>query len=360
MTALFTFKKFLTNVNILLSLLSTGIRFAAVAFTPLAASASDLPHQIVADAKVTQDDYFHTGAGARYLRRADKDLVIKPLRGNITVLMGSGGNITVLATQEGNFLVDAGISKSQGKLQAAFKEIGPRPLRYVVNTHWHWDHTDGNAWMHEAGATIVAQRNTFKHLTERTHVNAWNWTFDPVQQSARPTLLIDDEMTFNFGGAMIQVENFGQGHTDGDLWVYFKNADVLALGDTFWNGFYPYIDNEDGGSIDGAIKWASEAVARTTSHTIVIPGHGAVGTRAQLIEFRDMLVTVRNNVAALKKAGKTLEEIVAAKPTANFDAKWGNFVFNGDQFTRMVYAGLQAATDPPPAFIHNLSEGHVR
>jgi glyoxylase-like metal-dependent hydrolase (beta-lactamase superfamily II) len=288
----------------------------------------------------SQDDYFHTGAGARYLRRADSDLVVQTLRGNITVLMGSGGNITVLSGEEGKFQVDAGIAKSQDKLQAALHKIGAAPVKYVVNTHWHWDHTDGNAGMHAAGATVVAHKNTFKHLTEITHVNAWNWTFDPVPADARPTLLIDQGKTFSFAGTRIDVENFGEGHTDGDLWVYFKEADILALGDTFWNGIYPYIDNEDGGSIDGAIKWAGKAVERTTDHTIVVPGHGAVGTRAQLIEFRDMLVTVRNNVAALKQQGKSIEEILAAKPTAAFDAKWGNFVFNGDQFTRMVYAGL--------------------
>ena len=289
-----------------------------------------------------QDDYFHTGAGSRYLKRADADLVVQSLRGNISVLMGSGGNITVFSGKDGKFLVDAGISKSQGKLQAALNQISAAPLKYVVNTHWHWDHTDGNAWMHTAGATIVAHKNTFKHLTETTHVDAWNWTFDPVPAAARPTLLVDKEKTFTFAETKVNVENFGGGHTDGDLWVYFTAADVLALGDTFWNGIYPYIDNEDGGSIDGAIKWANQAVARTTDHTIVIPGHGAVGTRSQLIEFRDMLVTVRNNVAALKQQGKSLDEILAAKPTAAFDAKWGNFVFNGDQFTRMVYAGLQA------------------
>ncbi|BEU25525.1 MBL fold metallo-hydrolase [Paraburkholderia terrae] len=286
------------------------------------------------------DDYFHTGAGARYLRRADGEIVVQPLRGNITVLMGSGGNITVLSGKDGKFLVDAGISKSQDKLQAALYKIGPSPLKYVVNTHWHWDHTDGNAWMHAAGATIVAHKNTLKHLTETTHVNAWNWTFDPVPAGARPTLIIDNEKTFNFAGTTIEVQNFGGGHTDGDLWVYFKKADVLALGDTFWNGIYPYIDNEDGGNIDGAIKWANKAVASTTDHTIVVPGHGAVGTRTQLIEFRDMLVTVRNNVAALKSQGKSLDEIIAARPTAAFDAKWGNFVFNGSQFTKMVYDGL--------------------
>lgn len=314
-----------TTQTILAALAISTLAFAAVA--------SQLE-------QVKPDDYFHTGAGAKYLKRADSDMVVQSLRGNISVLMGSGGNITVLSGKEGKFLVDAGISKSQDKLGAMLQSINAAPVKYVVNTHWHWDHTDGNAWLHAAGATIVAHRNTFKHLTETTHVNAWNWTFAPVPEGARPTLLISQDKTLTFAGSKIDIENFGQGHTDGDLWVYFETADVLALGDTFWNGFYPYIDNEDGGSIDGAIQWANQAVARTTDHTIVIPGHGAVGTRSQLIEFRDMLVSVRNNVAALQQQGKTLDEIIAAKPTAAFDARWGNFVFNGEQFTRMVYAGL--------------------
>ena len=322
-----------SRVRSILLLLISGTLLAAT--TAFSAGVGQSP-------KSAQDDYFHTGAGARYLKRADADLVVQSLRGNITVIMGSGGNITVLSGKEGKFLVDAGISKSQEKLQTALNHISPAPLIYVVNTHWHWDHTDGNAWMHAAGATIVAHKNTLKHLTEMTHVAAWNWTFDPVSPAARPTLLVDTGKTFTFAGSEVEVENFGGGHTDGDLWIYFKTADVLALGDTFWNGIYPYIDNEDGGSIDGAIRWADQAVARTTDHTIVIPGHGAVGTRTQLIEFRDMLVTVRNNVATLKQQGKSLDEIIAAKPTAAFDAQWGNFVFNGDQFTRMVYAGLQS------------------
>jgi glyoxylase-like metal-dependent hydrolase (beta-lactamase superfamily II) len=324
----------------------SGLLLVSIAMTagfPLASAAAfaETVSQPSASKGAVPDDYFHTGAGSRYLGRADADLVVEPLRGNITVLMGSGGNITVLSGKDGKFLVDAGISKSQGKVQAALDKISPAPLKYVVNTHWHWDHTDGNAWMHSAGATIVAQKNTLRHLTETTHVNAWNWTFDPVPAGARPTLIVDHEKTFDFDGTRIEVENLGHGHTDGDLWIYFKKADVLALGDTFWNGIYPYIDNEDGGDINGAIEWANKAVAFTTDHTIVIPGHGAVGTRAQLIEFRDMLVAVRDNVAALKKQRKTLDEIIAAKPTADFDAKWGNFVFNGDQFTKMVYAGLQ-------------------
>lgn len=290
--------------------------------------------------KATPDDYFHTGAGAHYLVRAKTDLEVAPQRDGITVLLGSGGNITVLSGPNGKFLVDAGISASEAKLKAELAQLGPTPVKYVVNTHWHWDHTDGNAWLHKAGATIVAQRNTLKHLTETTHVTEWNWTFHPVPVAARPTLIVDDEKTFDLDGTRIEVENLGAGHTDGDLWIYFVKADVLALGDTFWNGHYPFIDNQDGGNIDSAIKWASSAIDRTTDKTIVVPGHGPVGNRADLIAFRDMLVAVRNKVRALKQQGKSLDEIIATKPTAEFDAKWAGFVISPDHFVRLVYAGL--------------------
>src|SRR6201990_1562674 len=195
-------------------------------------------------------DYFHTGAGARYLERAKGDIVTVPLRGNINVLMGSGGNIVVLSGSEGKFLVDAGIEPSKDKLQAALEKIGASPLKYVVNTHWHWDHTNGNEWMHAAGATIIAQINTLKHLSETTHVDDQNVTCSPARAGARPTIIVENERQFTFAGDSIKVEHFGPGHTDGDVVVYFEKADVMALGDAFWNGNYPFIENEDGGSVN--------------------------------------------------------------------------------------------------------------
>src|ERR1700755_3454986 len=135
------------------ALLASGYAFPATAAAPV------------------EGDYFHTGAGAKYLERAKGDIVTVPLRGNINVLMGSGANIVVLSGSEGKFLVDSGIKPSKDKLQAAFNEISPSPLKYVVNTHWHWDHTDGNEWMHEAGATIIAHRNTLKHLSRTTRID---------------------------------------------------------------------------------------------------------------------------------------------------------------------------------------------
>jgi glyoxylase-like metal-dependent hydrolase (beta-lactamase superfamily II) len=298
------------------------------------------PTSVVPLSGVMPKDYFHTGAGARYLRRAEGDIVTQTVRGNISVLIGSGANIVVLSGDRGKFLVDAGISVSEAKVKAALNTISPTPIVYVVNTHWHWDHTDGDGWMQQSGATIIAHQNTLKHLSQATHVDDWNWTMLPLPVAARPTILVGDSTTFLFAGDTIHVDHYGPGHTDGDVSVYFEKADVLALGDTFWNGNYPFIDNQDGGNINDAIKFADKAIERTTDKTIVIPGHGPVGTRSQLVEFRDMLVAVRDNVAALKRQGKSVDEVIAAKPSAAFDDKWGRFVIDPAHFIRLVYAGL--------------------
>jgi len=271
---------------------------------------------------------------------AKADIKVETIRAGVSMLSGSGGNIVVLNSKEGKFLVDAGIGVSKEKLTAALNQISPAPMKFVVNTHWHWDHTDGNAWMHEAGATIIAHPNTLKHLSVETRVEDWNYTFKPLPAAGLPTALVSKDKTIQFGGEKIQLKNFGHGHTDGDLWVYFTKADVLALGDTFWNGYYPFIDNDDGGGINEAIHWADEAIKHSTERTVIVPGHGPVGNRAQLTEFRDMLVGVRDNVQALKKQGKSLEEVIAAKPTAAYDAKFGGFVINPDFFTKLVYVGL--------------------
>jgi glyoxylase-like metal-dependent hydrolase (beta-lactamase superfamily II) len=298
------------------------------------------PTSVVRSSGVMPDDYFHTGAGARYLRRAEGDIVTQTVRGNISVLIGSGANIVVLSGDRGKFLVDAGISVSEAKVKTALNTISPTPIVYVVNTHWHWDHTDGNGWTQQSGATIIAHQNTLKHLSQATHVDDWNWTVLPLPVAARPTILVDNSTTFIFAGDTIHVDHYGPGHTDGDVSVYFEKANVLALGDTFWNGNYPFIDNQDGGNINDAIKWVDKAIGRSTNDTIVIPGHGPVGTRSQLIEFRNMLATVRDNVATLKQQGKSLDEVIAAKPSAAFDDQWGRFVIDPAHFIRLVYAGL--------------------
>ena len=207
-------------------------------------------------------------------------------------------------------------------------------------SHSHFDHTDGNEWMHNAGATITAHENTRKHLSATTRVDDWEFTFPPSPAGAIPTDVFNGEKMFRLNGKTIALKYYGPSHTDGDISVYFTEADVLHTGDTWWNGHFPFIDYSTGGSIDGMIRAAEANVARVTDKTIVIPGHGPIGNKSQLIEFRDMLVSVREKVSALKKEGKSREEVVAAKPTADYDAKWGGFVIDGKNFTGLVYQGV--------------------
>jgi glyoxylase-like metal-dependent hydrolase (beta-lactamase superfamily II) len=272
-----------------------------------------------------------------------KTVDVKPqmVRGRIFVLEGSGGNVTVLGASNEKLMVDAGISFSKASMMRALSSISSAPPRYLINTHYHWDHTDGNLWVHQMGATIIAQQNTLKRLSVDTRVDDWEWTFPTSPVEARPTVLMKTGKTMKFHGTTLKLNYYGPCHTDSDISVYFVQPDVLATGDTFWNGYYPFIDNENGGSIDGMIRAAKANIARVTGHTIVVPGHGPLGSRTDLIAFRDMLVTIRGNVARMKGEGKSRDEIVALKPTADFDAKWGGYVLDGAFFTRIVYDGLK-------------------
>ena len=268
------------------------------------------------------------------------NIVVTPVRDSISMLSGSGGNITVLQGPQGKLMVDGGIALSQKPLQSALDKLGPAKPQYVINTHWHWDHADSNGWLHDLGATIVAHPNSLKHLSQTVRVEDWQHTFEPVPGKARPSSLVSTTRTIEFAGDKVLLKYYGPAHTDGDLYAYFEKADVLATGDTYWNGVYPFIDSVAGGSIDGMIQAAETNIARSGDNTIVVPGHGPLARRADLVEYRDMLVEIRRNVADLKQQGKTLDQVIAARPTAKFDPKWGNFVINPAFFTRLVYRGV--------------------
>lgn len=271
---------------------------------------------------------------------ATTPITVDTLRDGMSMLSGSGGNITVLVGKEGKLLVDAGIAVSRPRVEAAIDKLGPGKIKVLINTHYHWDHTDGNKWVAETGATIYGQTNTLKRVSEKVRVDDWDFTFDPLPPKARPSITFEKDKTITFEGTKVVMKNFGHGHTDSDIWVYFPKADVLVLGDIFWNGVYPFIDNENGGGINNAILWADRALKQAGPKTIVVPGHGPVGNRQQLQDWRNMLAAIRDNVQALKKQGKSREEIIAAKPTAKYDAQYGAFVIDPDFFTRLVYDGL--------------------
>ena len=268
------------------------------------------------------------------------NVTVQALRRNVSALIGSGGNIAVLPGDDGKLIIDSGFLGTRGKIAAALSNLSPDPIKHLINTHWHFDHTDGNEWMHSAGATITAHENTRKHLSIDTRVEDWNFTFPQSPAGAIPTEVFNTDKTLHLNGASIALNYYGSAHTDGDVSAHFVDADVLHTGDTWWNGYYPFIDYSTGGSLDGMIKAAEANVARVTDKTIVIPGHGPIGGKAEMIEYREVLVTIRDRIVALKREGKSLDEIMAAKPTAAYDAKWGTGFVNGEFFTKLVYKGV--------------------
>jgi glyoxylase-like metal-dependent hydrolase (beta-lactamase superfamily II) len=265
-----------------------------------------------------------------------------PLRRGLTVLFGSGGNITVLSGPDGKFLVDGGIALSKTKLAAALEAIGHEPIKYLLNTHWHWDHTDSNEWLHNAGATIIARPQTVKDLQSTIRIDEWGHTFTPLAPGALPTMLVSGEKVMEFDGERLVIRLYETSHTNGDLAVYFARADVLATGDTYWNGMYPFIDTEVGGGIDGMIQAANVNITAVGDNTIIVPGHGPLSGKQKLVEYRDMLVDVRSKVGALKSKGLSEQQVIAEKPSARYDSTWGTSVINPPLFVHLVYISVPA------------------
>jgi glyoxylase-like metal-dependent hydrolase (beta-lactamase superfamily II) len=272
---------------------------------------------------------------------ASSPIVTHRLRNNISVLEGSGGNVAVLTGPDGKVMVDAGISVSRVQMTKALAALGSDPVTHLINTHWHFDHADGNAWLHSVGAKIIAQNNTRKHLSSIQRVEDWDYNFLPLPAGGLPTEVFAREHKLKLNGASIGLKHYGPAHTDSDISVSFAEANIVHVGDTFWNGIYPFIDYSTGGSIDGMISACDASLAVVNDDTIIIPGHGKpVSNKAELKAFRDMMAAIRDNVAKLKKAGKTRDETVSAKPTADYDAQWGRFVIDPGFFTRLVYEGV--------------------
>jgi glyoxylase-like metal-dependent hydrolase (beta-lactamase superfamily II) len=268
-------------------------------------------------------------------------IVTHKLRNNISVLEGSGGNVAVLTGPDGKVLVDAGIAVSRPQMTKALADLGADPVTHLINTHWHFDHTDGNAWLNSVGAKIIAHENTLGFLSHVQRVEDWDYNFVSPPANGLPSEVFASERSLSLNGQAINLRHYSPAHTDSDISVTFAEADVVHVADTFWNGVYPFIDYSTGGSIDGMIAASDANLAAATDKTVIIPGHGQpVSSKAELKEFRDMLVGVRENVAALKRQGRSRDEAVAAKPTAAFDGKFGNWVIDPAFFTRLVYEGV--------------------
>jgi len=259
---------------------------------------------------------------------------------NLTLLTGPGGNVVVLNGPDGKLLVDTFTQLAWNNMKTTLDGISNAPLKFAIDSHWHWDHTDNNANVRAAGATLIAHQNTLKRLMETHDLDIINLHCDPVPENALPQRTFKESFQMNFGGEHLSMGLFAPAHTDSDIYIHFQKANVLHMGDVFFNGIYCYIDAGTGGSINGMIAGATKMLAMVDSNTKIVPGHGPLGNKTDLKNFRDMMVTARGHVKKLKTAGKSLQEAIAAKPLADLDPVWGKGFLNSDSFVHLVYTTL--------------------
>lgn len=258
----------------------------------------------------------------------------------VWMLTGAGGNLGLSAGEDAVFLVDDQYAPLTERITAAIAQVSPKPVRFVLNTHWHGDHVGGNEKLGRAGAVIVAHDNTRKRLSTEQFLEMWRATVKPLPKAGLPVVTFSRDTTFHLNGEEIRAFHVPRAHTDGDVIVHFAGSDVIHMGDVFWNRLYPLIDTGSGGTIDGMVAAVDRALALAGPGTRIIPGHGPLATRDELAAYREMLATIGSRIKAMIREGKKLEEIVEANPTADFDAVWGKGFIPPRKFAEMVAMNL--------------------
>lgn len=263
-----------------------------------------------------------------------------PLGKGLFMLQGSGGNIGLSIGNDAAFLVDDQYAPLSAKILAAVKAVTDKPVRFLVNTHWHGDHTGGNENLANAGVIIVAHDNVRTRMSVENFNQLFNRTTPPSPKGALPIITFSETVAFHLNDEDIHVVHVPPAHTDGDAIIHFTAANVLHLGDVFFNGNYPFVDLSSGGSYQGMISAVNAALRYVNDSTKIIPGHGPLATKADLLTYRDVLVKIRDRVAALITRGKTKAQVIAAKPSAEWDAKWGQGFMKPDVFLGVVYESM--------------------
>lgn len=263
----------------------------------------------------------------------------------IYMLTGEGGNIGVSVGADGVFMIDDQFAPLSEKIKAAVAALSDQPIRFLINTHWHYDHTGGNELLAGEGVVIVAHHNVRKRMAVDTEIAAFGTLIPASPKAALPVLTFNDNLTLHLNGDEARVIHYKNSHTDGDSLIHFVNANVIHTGDLWFNGLYPFMDISSGGSVSGAIKTIKAILALADDDTRIIPGHGPLGDKQAMRDYLVMLETVSGRMAKLIAAGKSIDEIIALKPNADYDETWGRDFLKPDMFLRILY-DLQRAESP--------------
>jgi glyoxylase-like metal-dependent hydrolase (beta-lactamase superfamily II) len=271
-----------------------------------------------------------------------KDVEIKSIKAGdgVYMLTGKGGNLGLSVGEDGVFLIDDQFAPLTGKIQAAIARLSDKPVRFVLNTHWHPDHTGGNENLGAIGATLIAHDNVRTRLSVDNFIEMFQMDAPAMPKTGLPVITFNEAITFHINNDDIRAWHVEHAHTDGDAIVHFRQANVIHTGDTYFAGMYPFIDTGSGGSADGCIRAINQVLEIANEKTVIIPGHGPISNRQELTAYRDMLKTISERIKTLLHKKVSLEQIQAEGVTADFDAAYGNGFIKSEKFVEMLYQDL--------------------
>jgi cyclase len=274
------------------------------------------------------------------------EIVTTQLTQTTYMMAGAGGNLGLSVGDDAVFLIDDQFAPLSEKIAAAIRKITAKPVRFLLNTHWHYDHTGGNENFGRGGAIIVAHENVRKRMSSAQFIEFLRSEVPASPKAALPVVTFPGAISFHLNGDEMRAIHMPRAHTDGDSVVHFVKSDVIHMGDVYFNGLYPFIDTSSGGSVEGVIAACDQVLRIATDTTKIIPGHGPLSTKAQLQAYRDMLATVSARIRKMIDAGRKLEDITASGVTADFDEKWGKGFIAPSKFAEMLAMNLLKNRQP--------------